>query len=153
MTFFKSISYTCLTGLLLSVVTACSKQTSSSEEDKGKQIAKVNTSILYASDLKQIPQAGLSKSDSLAFVQTYINKWAYNEIFYQQAVNYLTEEELNVEKELEEYKKELLTYKFQTKLINEKLDTNVTQAQIEEYYNNNAQNFLLKNKMPILFQN
>ena len=147
MTSFKFISYTCLTGLLLSVVTACSKQTSSSEEDKDKQIAKVNTSILYASDLKQIPQAGLSKSDSLAFVQTYINKWAYNEIFYQQAVNYLTEEELNVDKELEEYKKELLTYKFQTKLINEKLDTNVTQAQIEEYYNNNAQNFLLKNNI------
>jgi hypothetical protein len=40
-----------------------------------------------------------------------------------------------------------LTYKFQTKLINEKLDTNVTLAQIEEYYNNNAQNFLLKNNI------
>lgn len=125
---------------------SCNKTTDVAE-DKGKPIAKVNSSILYASDLKQISQAGLSKSDSLAFIQTFVNKWVYNEIFYQQAVNYLTEEELNIEKELEEYKKELLTYKFQTKLINEKLDTNVTLAQIEEYYNNNAQNFLLKNNI------
>ncbi len=125
---------------------SCNKTTSVAE-DKGTPVAKVNASVLYATDLKQISQPGLSKSDSLAFVQTFVNKWAYNEIFYQQAVNYLTEEELNVEKELEDYKKELLTYKFQTKLINEKLDTNVTLAQIEEYYNNNAQNFLLKNNI------
>ncbi len=142
----KSILHTLVFGQLLLVFFACNKSTEVIE-DKGKQIAKVNTSVLYASDLKQISQNGLSKSDSSAFIQTFINKWAYNEIFYQQAINYLTEEELNVDKELEDYKKELLTYKFQTKLINEKLDTNVTLAQIEEYYNNNAQNFLLKNNI------
>ena len=127
-------------------ISSCNKTTGVAE-DKGTPVAKVNSSVLYATDLKQISQNGLSKSDSLAFVQTFVNNWAYSEIFYQQAVNYLTEEELNIDKELEDYKKELLTYKFQTKLINEKLDTNVTLAQIEEYYNNNAQNFLLKNNI------
>lgn len=146
MTFSKIITYTSIIGQLLLTLTSCNKSADVAE-DKGKPVAKVNTSVLYASDLTQIPNNGLSTSDSLAFVQTYVNKWAYNEIFYQQAVNYLTEEELNVDKELEDYKKELLTYKFQTKLINEKLDTNVTIAQIEEYYNSNAQNFLLKNNI------
>jgi hypothetical protein len=145
-TILKFISYTFLVGQLLLITSACNK-TTDTNEDKGRPVAKANTSVLYASDLNQISQNGLSKSDSSAFVQSFINKWAYNEIFYQQAVNYLTEEELNVEKELEEYKKELLSYKFQTKLINEKLDTNVTPTQIEEYYNNNAQNFLLKNNI------
>jgi len=125
------------------VTPSCNKQTNTDNEN-GKQVAKVNASILFSSDLNQIAQTGLSKSDSLAFIQTFINKWAYNEIFYQQAVNYLSEEELNVDKELEEYKKELLTYKFQLKLIGEKLDTNVTLEQIEQYYNNNTQSFLLK---------
>lgn len=126
---------------------ACTKTKSQSDENKGKEIAKVNSSILFDSDLKQMSQNGLTTSDSIAFMQTYINKWAYNEVFYQQALNYLSEEELDINKELEEYKKELLTYKFQTKLINEKLDTNVTAEQIEEYYNNNAPNFLLKNNI------
>ncbi len=95
-------------GQLLLAVSACDKAADTSE-DKGKPVAKVNTSVLYATDLNQISQNGLSTSDSLAFIQTFVNKWAYNEIFYQQAVNYLTEEELNVDKELEDYKKELLT--------------------------------------------
>ena len=146
MTIIKSIFHKLVFAQLVLVFFACNKTTEATE-GKGNPIAKANTSILYASDLKQISQNGLSKSDSLAFIQTYINKWAYNEIFYQQAINYLTEEELNVDKELEDYKKELLTYKFQTKLINEKLDTNITLGQIEEYYNNNSQNFLLKNNI------
>ncbi|MES2762198.1 MAG: hypothetical protein V4677_08325 [Bacteroidota bacterium] len=134
-------------GQIMLLATACTKSTDNHLEDKGKEIAKVNTSVLYTSDLEHVSQNGLSRSDSTAFIQTYINRWAYNEIFYQQAVNYLTEEEQDITKELEAYKKELIAYKFQTKLINEKLDTNVTPAQIEEYYNNNSQNFLLKNNI------
>jgi hypothetical protein len=143
----KHIKKLIIFGQLLLLASACSKSTESDAEDNGKEIAKVNTSVLYAADLDQVSQNGLSKSDSTAFIQTYINRWAYNEVFYQQAVNYLSEEELDVTKELEEYKKQLVAYKFQTKLINEKLDTNVTPAQIEEYYNNNSQNFLLKNNI------
>lgn len=125
---------------------SCNKSSDTSA-DKGKAIAKINTSTLYTSDLEPISKNGLSKSDSSLFVKTYINKWAYDEVFYQQALNYLTDEELDINKELEEYKKELLSYKFQTKLINEKLDTIVTDSQIEDYYNTHSQNFLLKNNI------
>jgi hypothetical protein len=125
---------------------SCDKSTDNVEE-KGKVIAKVNTANLYASELEHIVPQGLSRSDSAAFIQSFINKWAYNEAFYQQAVNYLSEDEADVSAELEAYKKELLTYKFQSKLIEEKLDTNVTLAQIEDYYNANSQNFLLKNNI------
>ena len=116
-------------------------------ENKGKIIAKVNGSHLYLNDLDKLVPGDLSKSDSAAFIQSYINKWAYNEAFYQQAINYLTEEEMDFTKELEDYKKELLSYKFQTRLIDEKLDTTVTTNQIETYYNANSQNFLLKNNI------
>lgn len=127
---------------------ACNtNNTATNAEDKGKALAKVNTSTLYLSDLKHATPIGVSKSDSVAFVANVINKWASNEVFYQQAVTYLSEEELNIEKEIEDYKKELITYKFQIKLINEKLDTLVSDSQIEEYYNANVQNFLLRNNI------
>ncbi|MDF2448281.1 MAG: hypothetical protein K0R26_785 [Bacteroidota bacterium] len=125
---------------------SCEKTTESTE-DLGKAIARVNTVKLLDSELEHLAPRGLSKSDSAAFVQSFINKWAYNEVFYQQALNYLTEEELDVTKELEAYKKELLCFKFQTRLIEEKLDTNISVNQIEEYYNANSQNFLLKNNI------
>lgn len=110
-------------------------------------VANVNEGTLYLSDLENITKNRLSKTDSTAFIQSYINKWANNEVFYQQALLYLTEDELNITKELDAYKKELISYKFQEKLINEKLDTNITNAQIEEYYNINSQNFLLKSNI------
>ncbi len=135
-----------LAALLLLLITGCNK-TSNHNEDKGKIIAKVNGSNLYATDLEHIIPKGLSSSDSAAFMQTFINKWAYNEVFYQQAINYLSEEELDVTQEIENYKKDLLSYKFQSKLIDQKLDTNITPTQIEEYYNANPQNFLLKNNI------
>ncbi len=133
-------------GHFLLVTIACTKSSDNNEE-QGNVIAKINTSILYTSDIEKISQNGLSKSDSLIFIQNYINNWANNEVFYQQALNYLTEEELNINKEIEEYKKNLLSYKFQTKLINDKLDTNVSISQIEDYYKANTQNFLLKNNI------
>lgn len=126
---------------------SCDKSSSETVEEKGKVIASVNSANLYETDLGRIAPEGMTMSDSAAFVQTFINKWAYNEVFYQQAVNYLTEEEADISKEIEAYKKELLSYKFQAKLIEEKLDTTVTMQQIEEYYNANAQNFLLKNNI------
>jgi len=136
-----------ISGLIFLLTSISCSKSSSSNTTNGKAVAKVNASVLYLDDIKNNSPKGLTKSDSIAFSQSVINKWANNEVFYQQAINYLSEEELNVDKELEQYKKELLSYKFQTKLINEKLDTNVTLAQIEKYYNANSQNFLLKNNI------
>ena len=138
-----NIKTTLIFGLIVLIISSCNKTSSKGTNNNEKLIAKVNTSSLYADDIKLLTPKGLSKSDSTAFIQTYINKWANNEVFFQQALNYLTDEELDINKEIEQYKKELLSYK----LINEKLDTNVTEAQIEEYYNANSQNFVLKNNI------
>ena len=135
-----------LFGLCSLIFLACNK-TPSSELEKEKVIAKINNSTLYISDINVISKNGLSSADSINYVKNYINSWASNEVFYQQSLNYLSDEELDVTKQLKKKKKQLLSYKFEEKLINEKLDTNVTMEQIEEYYNNNAQNFLLKNNI------
>ncbi|MES2134114.1 MAG: hypothetical protein V4506_17335 [Bacteroidota bacterium] len=139
------INFYCFTAAI-SLLTACGKP-DVAVEDKGKVIAKVNTAVLSDKELEHIVPEGLSKADSIAFLQTYINKWAYNEAFYQQATTYLSEEEQNVTRELEDFKKELISYKFQVKLINEKLDTIISNEEIEAYYNANSENFLLKNNI------
>ena len=146
LTFIKNILYIIVAGTFLLNLLACHSSPVNNPENE-KQIAKINTSVLLISDISAITQKGSSKADSTAFIQSYISKWASNEVFYQQSLNYLSEEELDIAKELEAYKKELLSYRFQTKLINEKLDTNITESQIEEYYNANSQNFLLKNNI------
>lgn len=128
-------------------IASCTRTTENQTVKEGTVIAKVNDAALYSSQLKNLTPKFITRSDSTALVQSYINKWANNEVFYQQALNYLNEDELNVEEELENYKKDLIRYKFELKLIEEKLDTIVTDAQIEEYYNANSQNFLLKHNI------
>lgn len=126
---------------------ACNKNSADTSNTSEKPIAKINNSYLYKNDIKHISGKDITMSDSAALVQSFINKWASNEAFYQQALNYLTEEELNVDKEVEAFKKELIAYKFQTKLIDEKLDTTISEQQIEDYYNANPENFLLKSNI------
>lgn len=131
---------------IIGLFTSC-HQTSENNSSQGKPIAQLNESTLYLADIVNFLPKGLSQADSLAYIKALIDKWADNEVFYQQANKYLTDEELDVEKELETYKRELVSYKFQAKLIDEKLDTNVTMTQIEDYYNSHPQNFLLKNNI------
>lgn len=126
---------------------ACNKSDANVEKSSSKNIAKVNGTELNLSDIESTIPKEISKQDSIGFVKNYLNKWASNELFYQQALNYLTSEELDVEKELEAYKKDLITYKFQTKLVNEKLDTVVTPEQINDFYNDNQFIFILKNNI------
>lgn len=129
------------------VLLACKTKQDNAGTATEQTVANVNGSQLLFSDVAAILPNEMTSQDSAAFAKNYIKKWASNEVFYQQALNYLSDEELNVDKELEAYKKELIAYKFQTKLVNEKLDTTVTNEQIEKFYNNNNSLFLLKNNI------
>jgi hypothetical protein len=135
-----------ISGALL-MLSSCSKPEAVSSTPEGKVIAKVNAATLTDKETEHLVPGDMSGADSLAFLQNYVSKWAYNEAFYQQAINYLSDEEQDVSKELEALKKELLSYRFEKKLINEKLDTTVSEGEIERYYNANAENFLLKSNI------
>jgi hypothetical protein len=141
----SNIKYRVGVVICIALFVACNKQTNTTSSE-GKIVAKVNNTILYSSDVENLLK-NLPSKDSSAYINAYVTKWTDNEVFYQQALNYLTDEELNIDKELEAYKKELISYKFQTKLINDKLDTIITNEQIETYYNANSQSFVLKNNI------
>lgn len=142
----KTINSFCLC-LLVVIAVSCNNQKSENSFSLSKSIASVNGTQLQLSDIENILPKEISKEDSVGFVKNYLTNWASNEVFYQQAIAYLTSEELDVEKELDAYKKELVVYKFQTKLINDKLDTVVTPMQIEDFYNENTSIFLLKSNI------
>ena len=67
-------------------------------EDR-KAIAKVNNKILYEEDIKAILPEQLTKDDSLMFVNSYINKWARQQLLLQKAkINLNEEEEESIDK-------------------------------------------------------
>ncbi len=126
---------------------ACNKNVQSNNSASEDVAAKINTSELTKEELLSRMPKALSGEDSIVFKTNLINHWASDEVFYQQAIKYLSEDEITIDKEVEAYKHELIAFKFQQKLIAEKLDTLITDAQIETYYNANAESFMLKSNI------
>ncbi|MCX7987310.1 MAG: hypothetical protein N2662_10265 [Bacteroidales bacterium] len=106
-------------------------------------VAKVGSAVLYKSDLNRLIQPGMTLSDSLMLAKSIIEKWVRKQLIMQQALQNLTDAEKNVEKELEEYRTSLIIYKYEQKYIQERLDTVVTEEEMQKYYSDNLQSFTL----------
>lgn len=115
----------------------------SSLQHGGKVVAKVGQNVLYESEVAQLIPPGTSPEDSLKFVIQYANTWATDMIFLDVAESQLSKSEKDVTKELEAYRRSLLKYRYEQLFINERLDTAVTDEELEEYYEAHASDFVL----------
>lgn len=120
---------------------------SSKEETKEKAVARVFDSELYPSNLENVVPYGIKGKDSIELIKKFIQQWVQDELVLQYAKSNLTDEQLNIEKEVEEYRKNLIIYNYQKELISQKLDTVVQAAEIEKYYNTYSSNFVLKDNI------
>lgn len=112
-----------------------------------KALARVYDRQLYLSDISDMIPKGISKEDSASLVSRYVEQWVNEELVLKQAENNLADEQKNIEREIENYRKDLLIHRFQTELINQKLDTTVSDEEIEKYYNMNLSSFMLKDNI------
>ena len=129
-----------LFALLTFMVSWCSLFKTSKKEP---QLASVGNEYLYLSDIKGLIKPGLSKTDSLIMLNSLVEKWVRKQLIVQKAELNLSENEKDVAKELEEYRTSLIIFKYEQKLIKEKLDTVVDEKEIAQYYKQNTQNFTL----------
>jgi hypothetical protein len=101
-------------------------------------VARVGGERLYLSELRSYIPAGTSPEDSTAIALQYIHSWATEHLYLKTAEARLSKEEKNVDKELEAYRRSLLRYRYEQRYINDRLDTLITPAQLEEYYKAHA---------------
>lgn len=125
---------------LLVLLPACSRKV----EEKSLVVVSVYNQELLASDLEGIVPAGLSPEDSIAIVNNYIDQWIRQAVILEKASKNVTED---FERELREYKNNLLVYTYERQILDQNLDTVVTDAQIEDYYRQHKAEFTLKNSI------
>ena len=136
-------------GLLLLVLAVSSCQAVHRASDTAavlfgdEVVARVGDHKLFRSELTGYIPAGVSSEDSLALAQQYIHSWAEDLLFLDMAEAQLSKEEKNVDKELEEYRRTLLKYRYEERYINERLDTLITDAEVRTYYEAHADRFTL----------
>ena len=134
----------CIAVIVLLAMTSCETITSFVRDLRyGQVVAKVGSHKLYASELASYIPDSASPEDSTRLALQYINTWASDQLFNDVAERELSKTEKNVDKELEDYRHSLLKYRDEQKYVNQRLDTAVTRAQIEKYYEDHSANFKL----------
>jgi hypothetical protein len=110
-------------------------------------VARVNEKYLYLSDLHGIVPANTPTKDSLSIIKDYIEKWIKRQVIIDKAELNLTNEQKDVDELIENYRAALLIYKYQQEYLNQRLDTNLTDEEIEKYYNEHKPEFKLENNI------
>lgn len=110
-------------------------------------VAECYGKYLYESDLIGLVPEGTPTMDSIQRVSTFIDSWIRREVLIHQAESNLNMEELDLKKQLDEYRNSLVIYAYETQLINQKLDTVLSEDEIAEYYEQHKEDFQLRNTM------
>ena len=140
----KIISNIVLILMLISLISSCNEN---KVQDDEKPIAKVHDKYLYESEIKKLFTTNMSKDDSVVIARNYINDWVKRQLLLKKAELNLTEESKDIEKQIEDYRSSLLIFRYKQELISQKLDTIVTDLEIEEYYNEYSANFVLNHNI------
>ena len=138
----RIVHITAILGIVLSALTSCRAISSFLSSDEA--VAEVGTAKLYRGELNELIPKGLTPEDSIRLARQYINTWALDQVFQNVAEEQLSKAEKDVTKELEEYRKSLLKYRYEQLYVNERLDTSVSDDRIEQYYQDHEEKFILQ---------
>ncbi|WP_375237910.1 peptidyl-prolyl cis-trans isomerase [Aurantibacter sp.] len=131
--------------LFILCVVSCSWYKTDTPENA---VARVEDAYLYLNELESKIPENLSKTDSLIFVQDYINKWAKQQLLVNGATQNLKEEELKeFEMLIDYYRNDLYSNAYLEALVSKSLDTIIKYESAKKYYTNNNQAFNLNENL------
>ena len=126
------------------LVTGCNQMVRQSERIV---VAECYDSKLYADELEGLMPSSAGKMDSLAQVNAFIDSWIRKRLLVHQAEINLAPEQLDFSKQLQDYRNSLVIYAYETQMIEQYLDTIVSQEEIADYYEKHKENFQISSTM------
>ncbi len=121
-----------LTISLIFLLAACEQK-----ELNVNAIARVNDSYLYEEDfIKSLP-VDYTRDDSIFFRANFINSWATEQLLLQKSKINVDDKKSEIDKLVNDYRKDLLISRYKEAIIKQNLDTVVTSQDIDYYYESN----------------
>lgn len=105
--------------------------------------AKVGRNVLTNTEIAAAVPKGLSGADSLGYVDSYIDKWVIRQLKLQEAELIFSSSEADIDRMVEEYRQSLLIRKIEQYYLDKDADFQITDADIESYYNAHKGDFRL----------
>ena len=128
------------------IVIGCSSCQLFEPKDDREVIARVGDNYLYEENVADLKVEDDSAGTAL-LIQNYIDNWVKEQLILKKALQNLSEEQVDFEEQLNNYKNSLLIYAYENLLVKQKLDTNISIKQLKAYFIKNEQNFKLKEQL------
>jgi hypothetical protein len=117
-------------------------------EPENTPLARVGNEYLYEQDIASFLGSALNDQDSASIVANYINNWAVKQLLFSKAQINLTEEQIaNFERLVANYRIDLFTRAYKEALVLRGEDTTITKAELQQFYDEEKENFILNEKL------
>lgn len=136
------LHFPAVASLLLLTAVSCEMASSLVHDDQ--PVARVGKENLYRSEIEGRIPGMMSPEDSAGFAERYIRLWAMDRLYADVAEKQLSKSELDMSAELESYRRSLLRYRYEQRYLNDRLDTLISDRQINDYYEAHEADFTLR---------
>lgn len=125
--------------ILLSLLYSCKQQV----DHQGRiPLVEVDGVFLYKDDIEKVLPSNTSKDDSLLFAEQYVKNWIEDILLFHNAERNIPED-VDIEQLIENYRRSLILHTYQQNLISQKFVEEITEKEIETFYQENKELFLL----------
>ena len=128
-------------GLLMAAIWAC--RSDSDERTGDRLLAVTYDKKLYLSDMEGMFPEGLSAEDSLLIIEAFVERWLRDAVLMHEAENNIPAD-LNIDKLVRDYRASLIQHNYERLLVEQLLDSVVTQEELETFYAANKEQFQLE---------
>lgn len=128
-------------GVLLGLSSCAGEDGEAAAEDQ--LLAKVHNKALYISDMEGMFPDGTSGKDSAIIIQMFTNRWMREALLLHEAEQNIPSD-LNIDKLVRDYRASLIRHNYEKILVQELLDSTVTDEQLAEFYERNKQQYQLE---------
>ncbi|MCO6475380.1 MAG: peptidyl-prolyl cis-trans isomerase [Phaeodactylibacter sp.] len=128
--------------LLLLLLASCSGG-GGQEKEQGRLLAKVNNKTLYLTELDGMFPEGTTGGDSLVIIQAYVDRWVREALLLNEAEQNIPSD-LNIDKLVRDYRASLIRHNYEKALVEQNLDSVVTQEQLMAFYEANKGQYQLE---------
>lgn len=127
--------------LLLLLLIGCNDQ-SKRNIDTSKLLAKVGNKELHISELEGMIPYNATNEDSSLIINALVERWAKEAVMLNEAEKNVPKD-LNIDRLVEDYRASLLKNNYESILIEQLLDSVVTQSDLEQFYESHKAQFIL----------
>lgn len=129
--------------VIAAAMTGCGQE----HNHKGKTpLVEVSGDFLYKEDLQAALPLNISKDDSVLFAEHYIRNWIEDALLFDKAEGNIPDND-KISKLVENYRRALIMHTYQEELVNQKLANDISEEEINAYYEKNKELFRLDNPL------